>query len=184
MIGRGATVSGTFDDAGGRGVDPKSVRIRLTGAMSPRKARSLPSISPYRADLPAGRHTVDVAASDLTGNAVRRSWSFDVAASVAAIPVTVPLQVTSHANKAQVDSGATVVQGRTAPGAFVDIKVNAIASVVVSTQRVQADGNGNFPFSFTPQLPLPGTRYEATMVSIAATCGRNRHWCCSSGLTY
>jgi hypothetical protein len=35
----------------------------------------------------------------------------------------------------------------------------------VTSQRVQADGNGNFSFSFTPQLPLPGTRYEVTMVS-------------------
>ena len=173
VVGRGATVSGTFDDAGGLGVDPKSVRIRLSGRDVTPQSQITPQHFTYRADLPAGRHTVDVAASDLAGNAVRRSWSFDVAASVAAIPVTVPLQVTSHANNAQVGSGATVIQGRTAPGAFVDVKVNAIASVVgmfgvnqqVSTQRVQADANGNFSFSFTPQLPLPGTRYEVTMVS-------------------
>ena len=30
-------------------------------------------------------------------------------------------------------------------------------------QRVQADGNGDFSFSFTSQIPLPGTRYEVTM---------------------
>ncbi|WP_328700407.1 hypothetical protein [Caenimonas soli] len=173
IVGRGATVSGTFDDAGGLGVDPKSVRIRLSGRDVTAQTQITPQHFTYRADLPAGRHTVDVAASDLAGNAVRRSWSFDVAASVAAIPVTVPLQVTSHANNAQVSGSSTVIQGRTAPGAFVDVKVSATASLVglfgvsqpVSAQRVQADGNGNFSFSFTPQLPLPGTRYEVTLVS-------------------
>lgn len=173
IVGRGATVSGTFDDAGGLGVDPKSVRLRLSGRDVTARSQITPQHFTYRADLPAGRHTVDVAASDLAGNAVRRSWNFDVAAAVAAVPATVSLQVTSHTNNAQVGSGATVVQGRTAPGAFVDVKVNAVASVVglfgvnqqVSAQRVQADGNGNFSFSFTPQLPLPGTRYEVNMVT-------------------
>ena len=176
VVGRGASVSGTFDDAGGLGVDPKTVRIRLSGRDVTAQSQITPQHFTYRADLPAGRHTVDVAASDLAGNAVRRSWSFDVAASVPAAPATVSLQVTSHANNAQVGSGATLVQGRTAPGAFVDVKVSAIASVVglfgvnqqVSTQRVQADANGNFSFSFTPQMPLPGTRYE---VHIVATHG-------------
>lgn len=93
---------------------------------------------------------------------------------IGAAPTTMSLRVTSHPNNAQISTGATVVQGRTLPGAFVDIKVKAIASVVgvfgmtqeLTSQRVQADGNGNFSFSFTPQMPLPGsTRYEVTMVS-------------------
>jgi len=173
VVGRNASVSGTFDDAGGVGVDPRTVRITLSGRNVTGQSEITPQHFTYRADLPPGRHTVDVAASDLAGNAVRRSWSFDVVAAVSIAPTTIPLQVTSHPNNAQVGSGATVVRGHTAPGAFVDIKVNAIASVVglfgvaqeVSSQRVQADGNGNFSFSFTPQLPLPGTRYEVTMVS-------------------
>jgi hypothetical protein len=128
----------------------------------------------YRADLAPGRHTVDVTARDMVGNGVKRSWSFDVVANVSAAPATLPLQVTSHPNNAQIGGGATMVQGRTAPGAVVDVKVNSVASVVglfgvsqeVTSQRVQADGEGNFSFSFTPQLPLPGTRYEVTMVSL------------------
>ncbi|MDB5874036.1 MAG: hypothetical protein JWQ07_3478 [Ramlibacter sp.] len=173
VVGRGASISGVFDDAGGVGVDPRSVRITVSGRNVTGQSEITPQHFTYRADLPPGRHTVDVTASDLAGNAVRRSWNFDVVAQVSIAPTTIPLQVTSHPNNAQVASGATVVQGRTAPGALVDIKVNAIASVVglfgvnqeVSSQRVQADGNGNFSFSFTPQLPLPGTRYEVTMVS-------------------
>jgi hypothetical protein len=173
VVGHGASISGTFDDAGGVGVDPRSVRIMLSGRNVTAQSDITPQHFNYRADLPAGRHTVDVTASDMAGNGVRRSWSFDVAANASAVPVALPLQVTSHPNNAQIGAGATVVQGRTAPGAFVDVKIHSVASVVgmfgvnqeVTSQRVQADGNGNFSFSFTPQLPLPGTRYEVTMVS-------------------
>ena len=68
-------------------------------------------------------------------------------------------------------AGAVVVRGRTVPGAVVDVKVNAVGTLVgafglnqeLLAQRVQADGNGDFSFSFTSQIPLPGTRYEVTM---------------------
>ncbi len=173
IVGRGASISGIFDDAGGVGVDPRSVRIFVSGRNVTGQSEITPQSFSYRADLPPGRQTVEVTASDLAGNAVRRTWSFDSVATVSIAPTTLPLQVTSHPNNAQVGGGATVVQGRTAPGAIVDVRVTAVASVVglfginqeVSTQRVQADGNGNFSFSFTPQVPLPGTRYEVNMVS-------------------
>lgn len=173
VVGRGAAISGTFDDTGGVGVDPRSVRIVVSGRDVTGQSEITPQHFSYRADLPPGRHTVEVSASDVAGNGVRRSWSFESVATVIIAPTTIPLQVTSHPNNAQVAAGATLVQGRTAPGAVVDIRVNAIASVVglfgvnqeVSNQRVQADGNGNFSFSFTPQVPLPGTRYEVNMVS-------------------
>lgn len=173
VAGRGASISGVFDDAGGVGVDPRSVRITVAGRNVTGQSEITPQHFTYRADLAPGHYQVDVVAADLAGNAVHRSWEFDAVATVSIAPTTLPLQVTSHPNNAQVGSGATVVQGRTAPGAMVDVKVNAVASVVgmfgvnqeVSTQRVQADANGNFVFSFTPQFPLPGTRYEVTMVS-------------------
>jgi hypothetical protein len=171
VVGRGATVSGTFDDAGGLGVDPKTVRIMVSGRNVTGQSEITPQHFTYRGDLAPGPQTVEVTAGDLGGNTVRRAWNFNVVANVAAAPTTVPLQITSHPNNAQIGNGPTVVQGRTLPGATVDVKVNAIASVVglfgvaqeVTSQRVQADANGNFSFSFTPQLPLPGTRYEVTM---------------------
>ena len=167
------SVSATFDDAGGVGVDPKSVRILLSGRDVSADSDITAQFFTYRADLPPGRHTVDVSARDMAGNAVRKTWGFDVVVPVSAMPVTVPLQITSHANNAIVQGGTTVVRGHTAPGAFVDIKVNAIAPIAglfgvnqeVLAQRVQADANGNFSFSIAPQLPLPGTRYEIMMVS-------------------
>lgn len=167
------SVSGTFDDAGGVGVDPKSVRILLSGRNVTADSQITPQFFTYRADLPLGRYTVDVTARDLAGNAMRKTWSFDVVAPVGAAPTTVPLQVTSHANNAVIEGGPVVVHGRTAPGAMVDVKVNAVAALAglfgvnqdVLSQRVQADANGNFSFSFAPQLPLPGTRYEVTMVA-------------------
>lgn len=174
-VTRSATtsVSGTFDDAGGVGVDPKSVRIMLAGRDVTTAAQITPQFFTYRADLPAGRYPVDVTAKDMVGNAVRQTWSFDVASAVSAAPATVLLQVTSHANNASVEGSPVVVRGRTAPGAVVDVKVSAVGTLAglfgmnqdLLTQRVQADGNGNFSFSFSPQFPLPGTRYEVSMTA-------------------
>lgn len=167
------SVSGTFDDAGGVGVDPKSVRLMVAGRDVTSAAHITPQFFTFRANLPAGRYPVDVTAKDMVGNAVRQTWTFDVASAVSAAPATVLLQVTSHANNASVEGSPVVVRGRTAPGAVVDVKVNAVGTLAglfgmnqdLLTQRVQADGNGNFSFSFSPQFPLPGTRYEVSMTA-------------------
>ena len=174
VAGNAATsVSASFDDAGGVGVDPKSVRILLSGRNVTAESNITAQFFSYRADLPPGRYTVDVSAKDLVGNAMNKVWTFDVAGAAAATPTTLPLQVTSHANNAAVEGNSTTVRGKTAPGAMVDIKVNAIAPIAglfgvaqdVLSERVQADGAGNFSFSFSPRLPLPGTRYEVAMTA-------------------
>lgn len=174
VTGNGITsVSGTFDDVGGVGVDPKSVRIVIAGRDVTSAAQITAQFFTYRADLPAGRYPVEVTARDMVGNGMRQSWTFNVAAQVSAAPTTVQLQVTSHVNNATVDRGTVVVRGRTVPGAVVDVKVNAVGTLVglfglnqeLLSQRVQADRNGDFSFSFTPQVPLPGTRYEVTMTA-------------------
>ena len=167
------SVSASFDDAGGVGVDPKTVRILLSGRNVTGDSNITAQFFSYRADLPPGRYTVDVSARDLVGNAMSKAWTFDVARSAAAVPLTVPLQITSHANNAVVEGNAVTVRGRTTPGASVEIKVNAIAPIAglfgvnqeVLSERVQADAGGNFGFSFSPRLPLPGTRYEITLNS-------------------
>ncbi len=170
---RDTSVSGTFDDVGGVGVDPKSVRIVIAGRDVTSAAQITAQFFTYRADLPAGRYPVEVTARDMVGNGMRQNWTFNVDSQVNPAPTTVQLQVTSHANNATVDRGAVVVRGRTAPGAVVDVKVNAVGTLVgvfglnqeLMSQRVQADRNGDFSFSFTSQVPLPGTRYEVTMTA-------------------
>lgn len=172
---RGAftSVSGTFDDAGGVGVDPKSVRFMLAGRNVTAETQITSQFFTHRADLAPGRYTADVTAKDMAGNAVRQTWTFEVVAAAAAAPTTVPLQITSHTNNATVEGGPVVVRGRTAPGALVDVKVGAVGAIAglfglnqnVFAQRVQADGGGNFSFSFAPQFPIPTTRYEVSMTS-------------------
>ena len=177
-LARGAftSVSGTFDDAGGVGVDPKSVRFMLSGRNVTAETQITPQFFTYRSDLAPGRYTADVTAKDMVGNAVRQTWTFDVvaaAAAAAAAPTTVPLQITSHTNNATVEGGPVVVRGRTAPGALVDVKVGAVGAIAglfglnqnVFAQRIQADAGGNFSFSFAPQFPIPTTRYEVSMTS-------------------
>lgn len=172
---RGAftSVSGTFDDSGGVGVDPKSVRFLLSGRNVTAETQITPQFFTYRADLPPGRYTADLTARDMVGNAVRQTWTFDVVAAASAAPTTVPLQITSHSNNATVEGGPVVIRGRTAPGALVDVKVGAVGAIAglfgmnqnVFAQRIQADAGGNFSFSFAPQFPIPTTRYEVSMTS-------------------
>ncbi len=174
VVGSGPTgVSASFDDTGGVGVDPKSVRILLSGRDITANSNITSQFFSYRADLPPGRYTVDLTVKDLAGNAVNKIWAFEVATAAAAAPATLPLQITSHANNAVVEGNATTVRGRTAPGATVDVKVVAVAAIAglfgvtqeVLSQRIQADATGNFSFDFSPKLPLPGARYEVTMVA-------------------
>lgn len=163
-------ISANFDDRGGSGVDPASVRIVLSGRnITPESQVNRQSFT-FRAVLPPGRHSVEVNARDMAGNALRTGWSFDVAA---AAPVNVPIQIINHGQNGQVGSGPTLVQGRTSPNASVVVSVNAVAPVggvlnisqELFSQTLQADGNGNFSFTFVPQFPIPGTRYDITMVS-------------------
>ena len=85
-------------------------------------------------------------------------------------PAHVPIRILSHSNNDRVGSGPTLVQGQTVPNASVAVTVNAVAPVANLSQELlsrtlQADANGNFAFSFVPQFPIPGTRYDITLVS-------------------
>ena len=98
---------------------------------------------------------------------MRYAWNFTVGATAASVPI----EITSHQNNAQVSGGATEVRGRTAPNAQVDVKVSQIASVAgffgvnqeLLSQTVRADGSGNFMFRFQPQINVPGARYEISL---------------------
>lgn len=96
----------------------------------------------------------------------------------AAAPTALPLQVLSPGPNAAVDGGLVQVNGRTAPGAQVRVKVHAVPPAIgnrlgvaqtVAEQTVQADANGNFSFNFTPQRTFPGMRYEVSMTANQGT---------------
>lgn len=181
VVGSPVSVSATFDDRGGVGVDPKSVKIMIGGQDMTRNASITPQFLTWRGDLRPGTYPVELTAADSAGNAVRQDWVFTVAGAQAAPSVVVlPLQITSHANNAEVASGTIEVRGRTAPDAKVDIQVQAIASVAgffginqqVANQSLRADGSGNFAFSFQPQVPVPGARYEVTITATRGDLNR------------
>ncbi|GAC1605189.1 MAG: Ig-like domain-containing protein [Ramlibacter sp.] len=171
--GNSVHVAATFQDPGGSGVDPASVQVVVSGRNVTRESQITSQSFSFWGALPPGRQTVDVTARDRAGNVVRRTWSFDVAA---ATPANVPIQVLNHRNHGEVGSGTTLIEGRTAPNATVAATVQSVAPIggVINitqnllSQTVQADANGNFSFSFTPQLAIPGTRYDITMVSTRA----------------
>jgi hypothetical protein len=172
------TVSGTFDDHGGLGVDPQSVKVVVGGRDVTAQTTVTRDFFTYRGELPQGSYAADVSAKDLAGNAVRSAWSFRVAPGALAgagtgsvTPVAagpLPLEFTSHQPNAAVPSGRVQVRGRTAPNATVDVEVVGLAAVVgmigvsnkVYADRIQADAQGNFQFEFTPQAFIAGTRYE------------------------
>lgn len=169
------SVSGTFDDRGGVGVDPSTVRVMLGGRDVTPNATVSRDFFTYRTELAPGRYVADVTARDAAGNPVRQTWNFVVEQQPTAA-VGLPLEVTSHTPNAIVPPGRLQVQGRTAPGATVQIEVNGIASVAgmigvsqkLYEDRLAADNNGRFAFSFQPQLQVPGMRYE---VDIKASAG-------------
>ena len=174
IAGNNVSVSATFDDSGGVGVDPKSVKLVIAGQDVTRSATVTPQFVTWRGDLRSGANTIELTAADNAGNAVRQNWVVVVGASQAAAPATaLPLEITSHANNAQVGNGAVEVRGRTVPDAKVDVQVQAIAAVAgffginqqIFNQSLRSDGQGNFNFSFQPQIPVPGARYEITVVA-------------------
>lgn len=94
-----------------------------------------------------------------------------VAHAKAPLAAGLPLQISSHKNNAVVGTGPIEVRGRTAPGAEVDVQVNAVASLgglfgvtqQILSRSIRADGDGNFAFSFESPVPVPGTRYEISV---------------------
>ena len=176
------TVSATFDDRGGVGVDPKSVKILIGGQDVTRNASITPQFITWRGDLQPGSWPVQVTAADNAGNAVRQDWVFNVAGAQSPPPAAavLPLEITSHANNAQVSGGAVEVRGRTAPDAKVDVQVQAVASMAgffginqqILNQTLRSDAAGNFAFSFQSQIPVPGTRFEVTLTATKANLSR------------
>ncbi|MEO5672531.1 MAG: hypothetical protein ABIR26_17740 [Ramlibacter sp.] len=168
-------ISANFDDRGGSGVDPATVRINVSGRDFTPQAQVTPTSVSLRANLPPGRHSVEVTARDRAGNAVRREWSFEVASAVV-VPVNLPLQVLNLRNNGSIEGGPTVVQGRTAAYATVEAKVDSSAPVPggfsvgqhIYAQTLQADADGNFSFSFAPRFQIPGARYEIALVATKA----------------
>ena len=75
---RSVQISANFEDRGGSGVDPASVRIVVSGRNVTPDAQVNPRSFSFRGALPPGRHTVEVTARDQAGNTVRQGWSFDV----------------------------------------------------------------------------------------------------------
>ena len=172
VSGNPISVSATFDDMGGVGVDPKTVKLMIGGRDQTRNASITPQFLTWRGELPAGSYPVEVTASDNAGNAVRQNWSFVVAGPQAPAAM-LPLDITNHANNAQVPGGVIEVRGRTVPDTKVDLQVQAIAALAgifginqqISNQSVRSDAAGNFSFSFQPQIPIPGARYECTITA-------------------
>ena len=168
------SVSATFDDMGGVGIDPKTVKLTIGGVDKTPSASITPQFLTWRGDLRAGTYPVEVTASDNAGNAVKQNWVFVVASAQApAAAAVLPLEITSHANNAQVPNGTIEVRGRTVPDAKVDVQVQAIAAIAgifginqqILNQSIRSDAQGNFAFSFQPQIPVPGARFEATITA-------------------
>ena len=173
VTGSPISVSATFDDMGGVGVDPKTVKLTIGGQDQTRNASITAQFLTWRGDLRPGNYAVEVTASDNAGNAVKQNWAFVVASVPAPAAAALPLDITSHANNAQVPSGRIEVRGRTAPDAKLDVQVQAIAALAgifginqqIFNQSIRSDASGNFAFSFQPQIPVPGARYETTITA-------------------
>jgi hypothetical protein len=163
------TVSGTLANS----VDPRSVRILFGNNDVTREATVTTSGFSYRPaePLPPGRYRVDVSTRDNQGNAARTAWSFEITSPAApAAGAGFPLEIISPRNQADIGNAPVEIRGRTAPGATLDVSVDATAALFgpigfnrnLMRQNVQADARGNFAFTFDPRGNPSGTRYEIT----------------------
>jgi hypothetical protein len=104
--------------------------------------------------------------------ALLRTPGGGAAMGAAAPAAPLSLQVTSPGPNAVIDASQVVLQGRTAPGAEVLVRVHAIAPAAagrtavaqpLGEQKVQADANGNFSIHFGQARFAPGTRFDVQM---------------------
>lgn len=158
-------VSGTFDDHGGLGVDPKTVKLVVGGRDVTAQASIAPQYFTYRTDLQPGSYAVEVTARDNAGNPVRNAWSFVVGAA----PGPLALEIkTPHQNAVVPRGPAVQIQGRTAPNATVTVDATGYANVAGAIGISQplykgtttADANGDFSVTYTPPFNAPGLREE------------------------
>lgn len=182
--GASVHVAATFEDSGGTGIDPGSVQILVSGRNVTREAQITQQSFSYRGPLPPGRHLVDVTARDRAGNAVRKSWSFDVAAvapprsepprpPIIIGPADLAVQFLNRTPNEQIGTDPLLIRGRTAPLATVIVNVQAITppgltenyNRTVFAQTLQADREGEFRFTMVPGIPVPGIRYDVSVVA-------------------
>lgn len=164
------SISGTFDDSSGVGIDPKSVKLMVAGADVTRNTVITSQFFNYRAELQPGAYTAAITAKDYAGNAVNQTWTFKVSAQAT---TALPLEILSPPNNAAIGTGLTQIRGRTAPDAMVDVQVVGVSAIFgmfdVSQkqpgQSTRADASGNFSFNFQPQTITKGMRYEITLTA-------------------
>lgn len=96
----------------------------------------------------------------------------------AAAQSALALEVTSPGPNAIVDTSQAVLSGRTAPGALVRVRVDAIPPAApgravvaqpVTQQTVQADANGSFTVRIGPNSAPPGSRLEVQLTATQGT---------------
>lgn len=188
--GPSVNVSATFEDGSGTGVDPGSVQILISGRNVTRDAKINAQSFTYWGAVPPGRHVVDVTARDRAGNALHKAWSFDVGAvalqrvepprPLVRGPADLAVQFLNRTPNEQIGTDPLLIRGRTAPMATVIVNVQAIAPAgqpenynrTVFAQTLQADREGEFRFTMVPGIPVPGIRYDISVV--ASRDGRSR----------
>jgi hypothetical protein len=182
--GASVQVAANFEDGGGTGVDPASVQIMVSGRNVTRESQISPQSFSFRGTLPPGRHLVDVTARDRAGNAVRKSWSFDVAAiapprnepprpPIVVGPADLAVQFLNRTPNELIGTDPLLIRGRTAPLATVVVNVQAVTppgvtenyNRTVFAQTLQADREGEFRFTMVPGIPYPGIRYDMSVVA-------------------
>lgn len=169
------TISGSFEDGQGTGIDPRTVKIMVDGRDVTSNADITPQFFSYRPrNLYPGVHRVEITARDHAGNAMRSGWSFHTSAQGYASPAQLFLDVIAPGNNSEVARGPIQVRGRTAANALIEAEVNATASLAgiigvnqaIFKETLRADQDGYFEFSFNPPIAVAGARYEISLTAV------------------
>ncbi len=170
------SISGSFDDSSRAGIDPKSVKLMVSGVDVTRNTVVTPQFFNYQTELRSGTHTAVITAKDYAGNPLSQSWTFmvsDQAGTTGGAASALPLEILSHQNNTEIGTGVSTIRGRTAPDAMIDVQVVSVIPVFgmfgysqkQQGQTTRADASGNFAFNLQPQTVTQGTRYEVTLTA-------------------
>ncbi len=148
-----------ISDAGGSGIDPQSVRLRVNGRQVVEGVRVTNRLLLYtpRTALPAGRTTVDLQIKDKAGNVADAAWVFTTQRAVAALQ-----GVTHDAAKPLKAGDVLTVRATGAPGSKATFSVGDIVKDV-AMKEVKA---GEYVGEYTVRQ---GAQADRAQVSVSIT---------------
>ncbi len=163
------TITSTFSDGAGAGVDPASASVKLDGAEATGCTITADGVSCPASSLAAGVHGVQVEVSDLIGHRATKNWSFTVDTASVGVSGQTPAA----------DSWQTICS----PEIKADFQQVGSIPIDTSSISIMVDGEDvstsadrqTDRVSYTPSLPELSEGLHTVHISVSDTGGHTGH---------